>query len=137
MKMFLKEQVRSDDPVLQRVYASFGRNLSDIISLGKRPGVKTIVCSVSSNLRDCPPFASLRWQGLPEARKVEWTNRVQKAIESESGGQFSQALAQYRQAAEIEGGDALLTFRLARCCQAAGESEAALQQYLRAAISIR
>src|SRR5437762_2449825 len=58
MKMMLNEQIRAGDPVLRRVYDHFGSNLGDILSMATRAGVKPIVCSVSANLKDCPPFAS-------------------------------------------------------------------------------
>ena len=59
MKMMVKEVVRRDDPSLARVYQHFRENLEDILAMGRRAGVKTLLCSMSANLKDCPPFASL------------------------------------------------------------------------------
>ncbi len=132
MKMFLDEQVQSDAPALQRVYGSFRKNLADIIALAGRHGVKTLVCSTSCNLRDCPPFASRRGQNLSETQAVEWTNLVQRGIQLESGRQFAQALGPYRQAAKLDDSDAVLAFRLARCYDAIGEPRLALGQFQRA-----
>src|SRR5438034_88330 len=102
MKMMLNEQIRAADPMLQRAYDHFAGNLGDILSMATRAGVKPIVCSVSSNLKDCPPFASLHRPGLSEARNGEWTRLFASAIELESRKDLNQALVLYRQAAEID-----------------------------------
>jgi hypothetical protein len=38
------------------VYASFERNLNDIIDAGLRSGAKVLVSTVARNLKDCGPF---------------------------------------------------------------------------------
>jgi tetratricopeptide (TPR) repeat protein len=132
MKMMLKEQTRASDSVLQRVYDHFGSNLGDILSMATRAGVKPIVCSVSSNLKDCPPFASLHRPDLSSERKAEWTRLFASGTELESRKEFAQALVLYRQAAEIDDTYAALPFRMARCHKALGEAAAAREQYGRA-----
>jgi len=131
MKMMLDDQVRSTGPVLQRVYAHFRSNLGDILTMATRAGVKPIVCSVSSNLKDCPPFASLHRPDLSSESKAEWVRSFASGAELESRNEFAQALVRYRQAAEIDDTYAALPFRMARCHKALGEATAAREQYER------
>lgn len=132
MKMMLDEPIRASDPALQRAYHHFAGNLGDILSMATRAGVKPIVCSVTSNLKDCPPFVSLHKADLSEARNTEWTRQFAAGTELESRKEFAQALVSYRQAAEIDDTYAALPFRMARCHRALGDAAAARDQYRRA-----
>lgn len=132
MKMMVHEQVRADDPKLQRVYDDFRSNFSGILSAAKRAGVKTIVCSVSSNLKDCPPFASVNQRALPEARQAEWQRALTAGVELERQQNYEHALAQYARAAELDGSSAELRFRMARCLLDLGDVVKAREQYAQA-----
>src|SRR5439155_22878618 len=132
MKMMLNQQIRASDPVLQRGYDHFGSNLGDILSMATRAGVKPIVCSVCSNLKDSPPFASQHRPDLSSERKVDWTRLFMSGTELESRKEFAHALVLYRQAAEIDDAYAALPFRMARCYMALGAGAAAREQYGRA-----
>lgn len=132
MKMMLDEQVRLQDPKLERVYDHFGRNLEEILSLAQRSGAKTILCSVSSNLKDCPPFASLHQPLLPEDRQKEWAQLFTSGQGLESRQEYTNGLACYAQAAAIDDSYAELSFRMARCQLSLGDSAAASRDYLRA-----
>ena len=100
--------------------------------MATRAGVKPVVCSVSSNLKDCPPFASQHRPGLTSERKAEWTRLFTSGTELESRKEFAHALVLYGQAAEIDDAYAELPFRMARCHRALGEGVAAREQYVRA-----
>lgn len=132
MKMFLDQQVRSDDPALARVYRSFEGNLRELTGLGVRSGARVLVCSVAANLRDCPPFAALRRDDLGAVQGAEWTNQVQRGLAAEGEGRRAEALAAYRAAAAVDNTDAVLAFRMARCQEAEGDLSAARNEYLRA-----
>jgi hypothetical protein len=69
MEMFLKKQVRLDDPAMEYVYNHFEQNLKDICQAGLKAGAKVILCNVGSNLKDCPPFASLHKPNLSDTEK--------------------------------------------------------------------
>jgi len=130
MKMMLNEQIRADDPILRRVYEHFEYNLSEVLKIAKRAGAKAIVCSVSSNLKDCSPFADLHRPNLPEARTAEWARLFSAGAELESGKEFAQALTQYHRAAEVDNGFAALPFRAAQCSLALGDAAGAREQYV-------
>jgi tetratricopeptide (TPR) repeat protein len=132
MKMMLDERIRPDDPILERVQDHFSRNLQDILSIAARVGAKSIVCSVSSNLKDCPPFASLNRPGLSDAMKAQWERLLSSGAELEGLNDWDQALAHFQQAAEIDDSYAALAFRMARCYLALGQVAAAREQFARA-----
>ena len=130
MKMMIEEQFRREDPALQRVYRHFRRNLEDILSMAIDAGARPIVCSVSSNLKDCPPFASLHRADLSAAEDAEWERLVSSAVELESRNSFAQALVEYRRAFELDPTYATLAFRIARCELASEEIPKAREHYV-------
>jgi tetratricopeptide (TPR) repeat protein len=132
MKMMTDQQIRAEDPVLNRVYDHFGRNLNDILSIGIRAGIKPIVCSVGSNLRDCPPFASLNRIDLTGPRKAQWDSLVSQGAEFELKRDYVRALSAYAQASHIDSTYAALAFRTARCDEALGRSQDARAEFVRA-----
>lgn len=132
MKMMTNNRVKAQSPALKRVYDHFASNLGDILSTAVRAGVRPIVCSVSSNLKDCPPFASMNKAGLSGPGKTRWDTLVSRGTELELRKEYEQALAQYRLAAEIDDTYAELAFRMARCYRALGQAGVARQSYIRA-----
>ena len=132
LEMFLGKQVRADDPRLKTVYQHFERNLKDISQIARRSRAKIIFCTVGSNLKDCPPFASLHRQSLTEAEKKKWDEIYQQAVTYESAGDYAEAVERYLAAAEIDDCYADLQFRLGRCYWAMGEYDKARDGYIRA-----
>jgi len=59
MRMFLGQQVRQEDPAMQRVYRNLKQNLEDMLGSAASSGVEVVLCTVARNLKDCAPFASL------------------------------------------------------------------------------
>ena len=113
MEMFLKQQVAQSDPRLATVYKHFQHNLTEIVNIGQRAGARVIVSTVASNLKDCPPFASLHSANLPEARRKEWDELYRAGIELRTN--FSGALDFFQKATTIDDSHAELQYRLARC----------------------
>jgi len=132
MQMMVNEQIRASEPSLRRVYDHFDRNLRDIISTATKSGAKPIVCSVTSNLKDCPPFASLNKTTLSGEPRMSWTNLFSSGKELEARHEYVGALAQYGRAAQIDDTFAELPFRTARCYLAMGEAARAKECYARA-----
>ena len=108
MEMFLQQQVRQDDARMKRVYEHFAANLRDIIRIGQDSGAKVLVSTVGSNLKDCPPFASLHRADLTAAQRAEFEK-------------FS-ALTNHQQALKLDDTYAETWFRLGRAQLAAGDS---------------
>ena len=65
MEMFLENRIAPGDPRKETVYRNFEGNLRDIVQAGVDSGAKVILNTVSVNLKDCPPFASLTNSNLP------------------------------------------------------------------------
>jgi tetratricopeptide (TPR) repeat protein len=129
MEMFLKQQIREDDPRMSAVYSHFERNLSEIISAGVGCGATVIVSTVGSNLRDCPPFGSLHSKDLATAKLAEWDSKYQAGVVLEGMGKFAEAIIQYQQAAALDDRFAEMHFRLARCHASLRQTEEARRHY--------
>jgi len=130
--MFLEKQVRADNPNLPIVYHHFKKNLEDIRRIACKHGMDIIFCTVASNLKDSPPFASLHRPGLSEAERKNWDELYQKGIEYETTGDCAAAAEQYLKAAEIDDSFADLQFRLGRCFGELGEFEKSGRRFIQA-----
>lgn len=115
MKMFLRQQLPPDDPRKQIVYAHFRRNLEDIVQAGLRSGAKPVLCTVSSNLKDCPPFASLHSDTVKESDRPLWQALYERGRQSQSTNEFWEAIRFFEEAARIDAQFAELQFRGGQC----------------------
>ncbi len=132
MEMFLENQIREDDPRLESVYQHFERNMEDIKHIACQSGAKIIFCTVGSNLKDCPPFASLHRSNLTESDERKWDDIYQQAVAYEKNGKYTGAVERYLAAAQIDDCYADLQFRLGKCYRAMGEFTDARDRYIRA-----
>jgi tetratricopeptide (TPR) repeat protein len=132
MEMFLRHQVRADDPQLEIVYDHFRCNLEDICRVAAEAGAQTILCTVGSNLGDSPPFASLHRPKLTDQEKERWQEVYDRGVAFETRGDYDQAIRCYLDAGEIDDSYADLQYRLGRCYERSGEYEAARARYVRA-----
>jgi tetratricopeptide (TPR) repeat protein len=132
MQMFLKSQVRQENPRMLTVYKNFQQNLTEILSEGRRKGAKIVVSTVGSNLKDCAPFASLHRSDLTDSALEKWDPLNQSGIAAQQAGRAEEAAAQYRQAAQIDGTFAELRFRWGQCCLALGREDEAFEHFTRA-----
>jgi tetratricopeptide (TPR) repeat protein len=132
MAMLLEKQVRFDDSALKHVYSHFERNLVDICEVASKAGAKAILCTVGTNLKDNPPFASLHRRGLTEIEKQKWEDIYQQGIAYETAGRYAEAVQQYLAAASIDDSYAELQFRLGRCYSAMERYDKARNRYIKA-----
>ncbi|MGH7978460.1 MAG: tetratricopeptide repeat protein, partial [Limisphaerales bacterium] len=129
MEMFLNQQVRADDPRMNIVYDHFARNLSDIISVGRRSGAGIVVSTVAVNLRDCAPFGSEHRTGLTDADKKKWEALYQSGVAAQGAGDIQKAAKVFREAAMIDDRFAELCFRQGSCALALGKPDEAQKQF--------
>ena len=115
LRMFMENQIRQDDPKLQKVYNHFSRNLEDILKAGEAAGAKIILGTVAGNLKDCAPFASVPARPFDDQQRPAWKNHRAAGVELQAKGQMEAALARYEAAAEIDPTDAELQFRMGQC----------------------
>lgn len=132
MEMFLERQIRADDPHLKFVYQHFKKNLEDIRQTAIEHKAAIIFCTVATNLKDCPPFASLHSEDLAVERRQEWDDLYRRGTEQETAVEYVNALKFYRSALGIDGGHADLHFRLGRCQWGLGDYENARRSFLNA-----
>ena len=132
MEMFLEKQVRADSPALQRTYSNFDSNLRDIVDAARASGARVLLSTVATNLRDCPPFASLHREGLTTEALREWSSLVQQGVAVENARSFADAVKSYTAAAQIDDQYAELQFRIARCLWALGDYVSAKEHFARA-----
>jgi tetratricopeptide (TPR) repeat protein len=127
MEMFLQQQIAADDPRMAKVYQHFETNLREMIGIGTKAGAGIVLSTVASNLKDCPPFASVHRRAFTQ------TNEWQKVYESGiAATNCSEAMALFQQAASIDSAHAELHFRMARCQLAVGRTNEASQSFARA-----
>jgi tetratricopeptide (TPR) repeat protein len=132
MAMFLEKQIRADAPGLQAVYRHFQSNLGDITRIARNSAGNVILCTVGSNLKDSPPFASLHRSDITDAETKQWDDACRQAAEYENAGEYAKAAERYLAAARIDEGYAELQFRLGRCYWALGEYDKARERYVKA-----
>jgi tetratricopeptide (TPR) repeat protein len=130
MEMFLDQQIAADDPRLATVYQHFEANLRDIIAVGANAGAKIVLSTVASNLKDCPPFASLHSRAFTATN--DWSRLYETAAARQQSNDFAGALENFEAAAALDAGYAELQFRIARCQLALGRTNEALAAFVRA-----
>ena len=132
LEMFFEKQVRADNTNLGIVYRHFQRNLQDIRRIACKSGINIIFCTVPSNLKDNPPFASLHRPDLTDAEKKNFDELYQQGVKYETDGDYAQAVEWFLKAAEIDNYYANLQFRLGRCYWAMGKYEKSKERYIQA-----
>ncbi len=114
MGMFLGNQTRHTEPARKRIHEHFRKNLEQIVDIGQRSGAQVILSTVASNLKDCPPFASLHSPRLGELQTT-WDQLYRTGKDLQSAGDFSTAAAKFSEAAALDPDFAELQFRLGYC----------------------
>jgi tetratricopeptide (TPR) repeat protein len=132
MEVFLDKQVRASSPLMQHAYANFDSNLRDTISVALKSGARVIVSTVSTNLKDCAPFASLHREDLKPDDLRLWTSLVQQGADLEASRTYDEALKSYLAAEKVDGEYAELEFRIGRALWQTGNYPAAREHFARA-----
>jgi tetratricopeptide (TPR) repeat protein len=130
MQMFLGHQVAADDPRLETVYRHFQANLEDIRRLAQQQGIPLVLCTVASNLKDSPPFASRHRPDLTEVQKEQWQKLYDQGVAAEAANDWEGATKPYLDAAHIDDRYADLQFRLGRCYWQTGQFEKAKASFV-------
>jgi len=128
LAMFVHNHITAHDRRMKRVYQFFEQNLNDILTCSHKAGVKTIVSTVGTNLKDFAPFAS------EHDRPVlgQWNALYKAGMENETAGQYEKAIDNYQLASKIDDSYAELYFHLGRCYQALGRYDLAKGNYVKA-----
>ncbi|UCC45567.1 MAG: tetratricopeptide repeat protein, partial [Candidatus Zixiibacteriota bacterium] len=132
LEMFLGQHVCKDDKALARVYRHFEANLEDIVARAGHQQVPVILCTVGSNLRDCPPFASQHSTVLSEDEKKEFGQCFALGKQAERDKDYELAMQKYREASSLDDGFAEVHFRIGRCHWHRAEYDDAKSCYIQA-----
>lgn len=124
MQMFLHNQIPPTDRRKETVYHHFESNLRELVETGVDSGAKVILSTMSVNLRDCPPFASLANTNLPVADQEQFKKLYAQGSELEKGSNYVEAARFFKQAAGLDPHFAELQFRWADCLLALTNSAA-------------
>ncbi len=129
MAMFLEHQIRHDHPDLDRVYANFRRNLTDILSTAVHSKTPVIISTLVTNLKDSPPFVSLHREGFPEADRQRWQSFFAAGCQAQSRGDLRKALVDFAQAEDVDAEYAELHYRQGQCYLQLGDSLTAHEKF--------
>lgn len=132
MGMFLDKQIHPTDPALEVVYKHFRRNILDICRMAAKAGAVVVLCTPASNIRDCPPFASLHRPDLGPSAIEHLQQAFERGKSQEAAGQYESALSDYERALAIDDQYAELQYRMARCLDALGRPQQSYQHYQKA-----
>ncbi len=132
MKMFLTNQIPPDDARRETVYQNFDENLRGIIELGRSSGAKIILSTMSVNLRDCPPFASMVNSNLLATERGQFDSLYASAVALQTNHQTMAAAQKFEQASKLDPTFAELQFRWAQCLLGATNISAARERFQRA-----
>ena len=132
MGMFMDNAVAADDPRLFLTYDNFRQNLRDICGLARRARAATLLSTVAVNLRDCPPFASRHRTDLRTDQLAAWESLYRAGIELQDNKRWSEALARYESAAQLDDRFAELHFRMGDSLAALGRAAEAREHFLAA-----
>lgn len=130
MNLFLEHKIRADDEKLRVSYSHFDKNLEYICKISRKAGVKTILCTVATNLRSCPPFASLHSEKLSESVKKKWDRFFSSGIKKQEDGEYNQASLLFQDALNLDDHYAELHFRMGKCFMKSGQFENARYHFV-------
>lgn len=114
MELFMKNNIRYNNPRLQIIYNHFSDNIKEICHRAASKGVKVILSTVVSNEKDCAPFTSLHKEGMSSADLMRWEQFYRAGIALDSAD-INGALRNYEKACEVDSDYAELNFRMGKC----------------------
>ncbi len=132
MSMFLNNQVRRTNPIMDKVYGNFKSNLEDILRIATENDVKIIISTVGSNIKDCAPFASLHKTNISDADINTWNQLFKSGISFQVKQKYPEAVELYLKASDIDETYADLQYRLGQCYWQLGDYRKAKAQFIKA-----
>ena len=112
LSMFKGHEIAADDPRRDLVSRSFSRNLEDIVQAGLAAHARVVLSSAAVNLRDCPPFASMK-HPLAGTSPTAIEALRRRADAATTNREPTEALALWREALAADPGNAETAYRLA------------------------
>jgi tetratricopeptide (TPR) repeat protein len=132
MQMFLGNQLAPDDPRRETVYRNFQHNLQDILRAGLDSGAKIILNTVAVNLKDCPPFASVKNSRLSSDDQARFDAQLTEAQQWQVESNFTAATELFKSAAGLDDTVAELNYRWGECLLGQNEVPSAREHFQKA-----
>lgn len=129
MEMFTERLVSFDDKALQKVFKHFEENLQSICKTADSKKIPLVLCTVPTNISNCPPFASVHQPDITEQQSEKWNNLYKQGVEKEDFSLYADAVKYYLEAESIDGNFADLQFRLGLCKYCLGQYEDAKERF--------
>jgi len=129
LEMFVKNRVRPDDPRKETVYRNFAGNLRDMLKAGVHSHTEIILNTMSVNLRDCPPLASMPSDGLAADDRSKCDRLFADACSAQGRADFGVAAKAFEQAAALDPHWAELQYRWGQCLLALTNYTAAREHF--------
>ncbi len=115
MALFLSNPVTVDDGRLPTAYAHFQANLQDMLAAARDAGAQALVCTVGSNLKDWPPFASMHRPQLTSEALSRWEVLFDAGMAAQDEERWADAITRFEEAAAIDDRYAELRYRMGQC----------------------
>jgi len=129
VNMFLKNRMRPNDERMTWVYHHFKENLQDIGKVAKKIDSKVILCTVPTNLKDCPPFGSLHKEDFSGNSKKRWEKNYNQGVQYQKSRQYEKAINFYQNARNIDSVFAGLHYRMGKCLLKTGKYKKSRRQF--------
>jgi tetratricopeptide (TPR) repeat protein len=91
-----------DDRFQEQVTAHYRFNLNRMLKMARSAGVKVILITPASNLKDCSPFKSELSAGLTAKQATEFQVLFDTGVEAAKSGQAEEALSSFEKAETID-----------------------------------
>jgi tetratricopeptide (TPR) repeat protein len=132
MKMWLENRIGAQDKRKEVVYASFQKNLEDILRIARQKRLPVILSTVAVNLKDCAPLASLNNTNIVAADQALYDKALAGGFTAEGQGNFAEAAREYEQAAKFDPFSAEIQFHWASCLLGETNDAGALDHFEKA-----
>jgi len=132
MAMFSKNRLPPSSPLTEQVYRAYEENLERIADSAEKHGVKTILCTVAVNLKDCPPFGSAHGRILTEEATTAWQAAFESGKSAAAAGRHTDAVEAFTEALRIDPDHAEANYLAAVSAEKSGDGTNAVQLYVRA-----
>lgn len=109
-----------DSPDVQRAAREFQSNLTRIVTTARAPGVRVLLTTVTSNVRDQSPIRARHSRHLPALDEQRWIKLVEEAEQLLSAGDAARAQPLLSSAEAIDPHHARLLYRQGQCLESLG-----------------
>ena len=118
-----------DSDAMRRAAAEFEANLTRIVTTARANGVRVLLTTVASNVRDQSPIRAIHSRTLSASDEQQWTKLFEDAEQSLAAGDAEQAFARLSEAAKIDEHHAQLLYRQGQCLAALGRDAEATAKF--------